>query len=362
MYRHEENFNRKKVLFVLRGMAEQVKGITGTYPGEFFFGYFQIKEKMGDACDYVVITDERLRSHLVRFLRIFEKIFSKITRLGFPLDVSLDFRQAVGKSQVVFAADEALGFVVLLYKLLGIIKGEVVIMVMSLPERVKYFKKNWLVIWIIRKLFAQADVVLTLSDYAQSDLGKYFLIPKTKMKTMYFGIDIDFWHPEPVPTESFILSIGNDMNRDYETLIDALPENMSLVLVTKKRIDTKGKNVKYLSGISHEELRTLYNRAVMVVVPSIMLKNESSGLSCTLQGMATRRPVIVSYSPPLAEMFTDGHDCLFYHPGDAQDLREKINRLLTQEDFRNKIADQGNVAVTTKYSLAAVKKVWNSIL
>ncbi|MBI4243190.1 MAG: glycosyltransferase family 4 protein [Planctomycetes bacterium] len=239
-----------------------------------------------------------------------------------------------------------------------------VVLVMSLPERIEYFRNHRLVICLIKKLFRNSDGVLTLSEYVQHSLGIDFDIPTKAMKVLYFGIDNDFWYPEYslLNKDDFILSIGNDMNRDYRTLVEALPKNIKLKLVTKKNINTLGKEIEVLSGISDKELRDLYNQALFVIVPSIKLKNESSGLSCTLQAMACRKAVIVSDAPPLRELFMNNEDCLFYDPENVGDLKNKIDSLVDNDILKNNIAQNGYLKVTQKFTCKIMGKRLESIL
>lgn len=53
--------------------------------------------------------------------------------------------------------------------------------------------------------------------------------------------------------------------------------------------------------------------------------------------MAAKRPIIVSNLPSLREIFND-HEALFVHPGDAQDLAEKILLLYNDSTLRNQFA------------------------
>jgi len=129
------------------------------------------------------------------------------------------------------------------------------------------------------------------------------------------------------------------MNRDYQTLIKALPENIHLKIITRKKIDILNKNIEILSDISDEQLRKLYNQCLFVVIPSIKLKNESSGLSCTLQAMACKKPVIISNTPPISEIFEDNKHYLTYQPENPENLRKKIITLYNDNNLQTYIAE-----------------------
>ena len=122
----------------------------------------------------------------------------------------------------------------------------------------------------------------------------------------------------------------------------------------KKKINTQNKKIKIISGISNKKLRDLYNKCLFVVIPSVKLKNESSGLSCSLQAMACRKATIISKAPPLEEIFEDNKHCLFYAPENADDLRKKINMLYNDKNLRERIAENtfNNVGEFTNKKMA----------
>jgi glycosyltransferase involved in cell wall biosynthesis len=127
--------------------------------------------------------------------------------------------------------------------------------------------------------------------------------------------------------------VGNDDNRDYRTLIKALPENIELVLVSKIKIDPMGKKVRQMSNISDLDLRDLYNQCQFAIIPSIKLNYESSGLSSSLQLAACQKALIISRAPTMEEVFEAGKDCLYYDPENVEDLKDKITTLWKNQEL-----------------------------
>ena len=141
------------------------------------------------------------------------------------------------------------------------------------------------------------------------------------------------------------------MNRDFNTLIKATPDSQKLKIVTKRKLDVQNKKVDIISNwVSDNELREFYQKAKIVVIPSINVKNESPGLSCSLQALSCKAPLIIPRIPTLSELFRDKIDCLFYEPEDSIDLMKKIELMNGNKTKRENISENGHNTVIEKYS------------
>ena len=148
--------------------------------------------------------------------------------------------------------------------------------------------------FITKKLY-----LATISKYEQNFLEKQF---NKSIHYFPFGIDVNFWKPsiKNETNEKFILSIGNDSHRDWETLIKAWSSKFpNLKIITNHKIKTKKKNIKILNSnwntkkISDQEILKFYNLCDFVIIP---LKNtiQPSGQSVCLQAMACNKIVVMS--------------------------------------------------------------------
>ena len=128
-----------------------------------------------------------------------------------------------------------------------------------------------------------------------------FSLEEKRCHLFQFGIDTSFWHPSEMENNSsFILSVGSDINRDYETLVSS-SKSYPLKIVTAKKIENSNKhpNLSLINGSLHnskitdKDLRDLYQNAKIIVIP---LKNvwQPSGYSVALQAMASGKPVIIT--------------------------------------------------------------------
>ncbi len=347
----------KKILYIFRGNTQKrildqrkEKG-----PYDFLYGFNHLKNFFD--CSYIIAPRGKRLRLIEKLLFIIEKPFSVFTKLGLPLEIYPIFKKKLKRADIIFCVNETIGFGILFYKMLRLIKGKVMVLVMSLPERLKYFRHNRLLIWFISKLLSYADILLTLSDYAQKPLVEIFKVPLGKQETFYFGVDVNYWKLNSnIKRKRFVLSVGNDMNRDYATLVQAIPEDLDLIIVTSKKVDTRGKsNIKILSDIPDSQLRQLYQSSIITVIPSTKLEYESSGLSCILQAMACGSPVLISNIPTIKELFKENVHCLFYNAEDVNSLKNKLLKLIKSKQYRMILSSNSLKLVRERYTIESMK-------
>ena len=353
-----------KVLYVFRGNTQKriLEKREEKGPYDFLYGLNHLEEHFD--CDYIIAPRGKRTSLTEKLLYIPEKPLNMLIKLGLPLDIYPLFRKKLQQADVIFCINDGISLGILFYKMLNLIDGKVVVLFHSLPERLKYFGKRGLLIAFISKLLSRADSVLTLSSYAQKPLIDTFKVPPGKLKTFYFGVDIDYWRPGASgEKENFVLSVGNDMNRDYDTLVDAIPENMDLIIVTSRKVDTKGKpNIKVVSGIPDSELRNLYQTCMVTVIPSIKVEYESPGLSCALQAMACKAPVLISDSPCHREYFVENEHIYYYEPENCPSLKHKLRQITDNYQESLGIAEQAYRLLNENFTTKNMARIWQNIL
>jgi len=315
---------KKPVIFFRFGMIDKILKDIDSQPKEFLYGTGDLIKSDKLTPIYV----EKNRNTLLRkLLYIPEKLVSRTYILGMPFEIVLENVNTLKKSKAIFCINDAISFAVLFFKGLGLIKTPTITLFQSLSERhLRYFSGKPLAKKFVNYLLKQSDLILTLSSSSTNELISSFDIPKEKCDVFYFGTDNSFWKPSDNQKEDFILSVGNDSNRDFNTLIDALAEKHKIKIVSRLKFKSH-KNVEVLNGISNEELRELYQKAKYVVTPSKLILTESSGLSTTLQAMACGTPVIASDSLPFREFFGRNKSIFLYEPQNPNSLRETIEEI-----------------------------------
>lgn len=172
------------------------------------------------------------------------------------------------------------------------------------------------------------------------------------------GTDTTFWTPGGTE-EGYIFSIGNDGRRDYDLLMRvAKTTGFPFVVVTRNEIkEAIPANVRLIKGdlrkeiLSDEEVRDLYRRASMVVVP-LTESYQPSGQSVCLQAMACEKPVILTRTKGLwsRTKMRDRENVIMVPPGDPEELEKNIRYLWDQPDLRRAVGKNG---------LETVRKEWD---
>lgn len=112
--------------------------------------------------------------------------------------------------------------------------------------------------------------------------------------------------------------------------------------------------VKFLGAVSDEQLPTCYQKADMLVLPSVN-SNEAFGL-VLLEAMASGLPVIASALPGVRTVFQDGQEGFLIEPGSVSDLSRKLAVLLSDDAPGVTMGVKGRERVEKRYSLTSLTK------
>lgn len=212
-------------------------------------------------------------------------------------------------------------------------------------------------VWRSKRLFRWsarvADVVMTVSQYSQSELAVCYGIDKARIGLLLNAVDGDLFHPRECTSDQaslrqrqldkgrYILSVGRiEPRKDHATLLRAYAlrgaESMPLVIVGQRDFGygdfdsaLQGMpaelDVRVLSDVGDDELPVLMRHAGVFVYPSLA---EGFGMP-PLEAMACGAPVITTDTTALPEVVGDAG--LTFRAGDHVDLARKLGLLLTDE-------------------------------
>lgn len=213
----------------------------------------------------------------------------------------------------------------------------------------------------------KAKKIIAVSEYTKKDLIKYFKTPEDKIEIIYNGVepkkDIDDVKPEDREAvknkfdikQEFILSVGTIQPRkNVEGLIKAFDnlrsskifENYQLVIAGGKgwKYNSVFKLVKELAltkkvvftdYVTKKDKWSLLNAASVFVFPSFY---EGFGLSI-LEAMQQGTPVVTSKITSMPEVAGDAGALI--DPSDINDLAKGIEKVLTNDDYRDKLIQLG---------------------
>lgn len=187
-----------------------------------------------------------------------------------------------------------------------------------------------------------------------------------------FGIDVDFLAPVQYnPNGEYMVSIGRDLGRDYETLFAAvrgLPYRL-VVATDYKNIPPSlqiPENVEIRYNASAREVRALYEGARLTC---IILKGDETneGSDCTgqtvmLEALSAGQPVIVTRRDWVGEYFQEGDDFVGAPVADRNAVKNSIVRLWEDESLRVRLSTNGRQTVRGRYSVEAMSRALYTLI
>lgn len=223
-------------------------------------------------------------------------------------------------------------------------KPMVVTMHDLIPELFFKSKASWK--WR-RRVLSAATRVIAVSEHTRDDVIKYFDCPPEKIVTIYHGV------AEPVEPQEvldmkgrrYVLFIGKRNGyKNFPLLVKAISclmkNDQSLYLVCtgsdftadERRLlsETKVMCRTYCRRFSDKEMRWLLQHALLFVYPSCY---EGFGMPI-LDAFAVGCPVLLSSASCFPEI--GGDAAMYFDPESLEDLVEKLNHLLGEDEEAKK--------------------------
>jgi glycosyltransferase involved in cell wall biosynthesis len=206
-----------------------------------------------------------------------------------------------------------------------------------------------------------ADAIVSLShDQRDRLLARVRLNPE-RVSVCHLGIDHEFLRPAATGAgdDGYVLAVGKDLARDYETLGRAAAGLDARVVVVTEERNVHGislpPNVEVTRGLDYRELRELYARARCVALPvrrsDFPFGTESSGLTALLEAMAMAKPVVVSDRRIFGEYVRADDSALLVPPEDPAALRAALTRLLSDDALAERLGTTGRRLVEERFTM-----------
>lgn len=237
----------------------------------------------------------------------------------------------------------------------------------STQRRGKRFTKlrDKVLIFILNNI----DVFFCLGEGEYKHIVKEYKNYEAKFKFINFGIDTDFWSDKEIYKKNerdFILFIGNDLNRDFQflvELINTMPNQKFKVLSSRLNCnDFINKNVEVINGIwwentiSDEEIKNLYKHAKLTILPLIDTL-QPSGQSVALQSMSMGTPVLITKTQGFwdEEIKSDKH-IFFADQNTLTSWKELIQNILSNPSLLVEVSSNSKEIIKNKYSIKKFTK------
>ncbi|GGF10941.1 hypothetical protein GCM10011611_15700 [Aliidongia dinghuensis] len=148
--------------------------------------------------------------------------------------------------------------------------------------------------------------------------------------------DTAFYTPVPASPDGFILSVGEDIGRDFDSLLDVAAGLPAEFVLKTKRIAPGAAvppNVKIMrERIDYPAFRDLYAQSRFVVVPLVGETLNASGVSTILEAGAMGRALVVSETEAMRDYIVPGETCLTVPCGDRNALAAAIRQLIDEPE------------------------------
>ena len=206
-----------------------------------------------------------------------------------------------------------------------------------------------------------ADRIIAVSEQTKEDIINYFNINEQKIDVIYQGCNSIFYNKIDNLTKEnirnkyklplkYLLYVGTvEERKNLFLIIKALKEgkiDIPLVVAGKstKYIDIIKKyitdhhleeNVLFFHNVDFDDLPGFYQMAEMLIYPSIY---EGFGIPI-LEALVSKIPVITSTGSCFKE--TGGNSTIYIDPNNIYNLIEAINKILSDNDFKNKMIVDG---------------------
>ena len=200
----------------------------------------------------------------------------------------------------------------------------------------------------------QIERLITVSDASRRDLAAQMGVPLERLSVVPIAVDHDVFKPRPsvarVPGRILAMASADVPLKGIRPLLEAVARvrtrrDVEVVVVSKPR---KGSDtpayvrqlgledvVRFVNGISEDELSRLYAEAEVAVVPSLY-----EGFSLpAVQAMASGLPVVATTAGALPEVIgIDGVHGLLVPPADSEALAHALDRALGDPELRARLA------------------------
>lgn len=202
-------------------------------------------------------------------------------------------------------------------------------------------------VYLTKLLFSRMYSCL-FGEGEKSIIQQRYKVPDHAIEVNPFGVDTKFWRPDSRPEEKhhYILSVGNDFQRDYNVLIEvARLINVKIKIITNREIPSDlPPNVELIrgsyqnTGVSDLQLRELYQKALFTAIP-LKPSFQPSGQSVALQSMACGTPVLISKTEGLWDRryLRDMENIVFIHSNRPEEWAKAIDRMKADPELLNRL-------------------------
>jgi hypothetical protein len=237
------------------------------------------------------------------------------------------------RADIIVCNFESSALLILLLRRLFRFRGKVVVYDIGVPGTWRLRDR------ILRFVVPRADLLLPLGRAQVPGLLALGAWPD-RVHPVRVGTSTDFFVDAGDAPDGYVLAVGDDVSRDYPTLLAASVGLTREVRIRSRVIREDRQAFTAVAVVSSRltarDYQALIAGAVLVVLP-LHPSVHAGGISTLLEAMSSGKPVIASASPGLADYVEDGVTCRLVPPGDPAALRRAIDALLADPAERRRL-------------------------
>jgi glycosyltransferase involved in cell wall biosynthesis len=180
--------------------------------------------------------------------------------------------------------------------------------------------------------------------------------PRGMVTFIPMHIDTEFYRPTPFQPNRTILTVGDDVGRDFDTLLVATEGlDAEVVLKTSRPIaerETLPRVRRIEQRLDWSEYRQMFADARCVVIP-VAETIHASGVGSLLEAMAMGKPIVATGSAGLSDYLAHEENALVVPCGDPVAMRAAVQRLLTDGDLCRRLGAGARRFAEERCSFAA---------
>lgn len=166
---------------------------------------------------------------------------------------------------------------------------------------------------------------------------------------------------DKLPDGEFLLFVGSLTTiKGISVLLEAyrgLEDAPPLVLIGSKWRDTPSEfppNVIVFNDWPHDAVMAAWKRCTIGLIPSVCI---DSSPTVTVEAMAMGKPVIGSRIGGITEQIVDGKTGILVTPGDPEELKQALERLLADPEIRARMGQSAKEKVKDFFASSVVTRI-----
>jgi hypothetical protein len=232
----------------------------------------------------------------------------------------------------VFCTTESSAWYILMFKQLGLLKLPVTVVNVAML-RPAY--RTAFVRFVIGRLLKHANLIISYASFQIQLINSTFGVPQTRQRFVKFQVDRQFIQTHKNCSRgAFILSVGTNEGRDFETLLQAVGPTLSLVVCTdyyNKKLIVRSKNYSpdrhiIMTDVPYLSLLNLYCQC-RVFISCLHDVDYSSGQTVIQEALLLCEKVIVSDVKTIRNYVEPSEHVWLVSPDSPYTYQELIKRL-----------------------------------